>query len=113
MDVDDPDVQDAELEWVSLIERGAAHFNDGHIAAAGDDWQRACDIASGFDPGDARYAASLGNLGVLARYDQRPADAERLLRVLQHPFDEHAADSALAEPAPAEQTENYRTFCGT
>ena len=41
------------------------------------------------------------------------APFERLLRVLQHPFDEHAADSALAEPAPAEQTENYRTFCGT
>ena len=41
------------------------------------------------------------------------APFERLLLVLEHPFDEHAAYSALAEPAPAEQTENYRTFCGT
>ena len=41
------------------------------------------------------------------------APFERLLLVLEHPFDEHAAYSALAEPAPAGQTENYRTFCGT
>lgn len=41
------------------------------------------------------------------------APFERLLRVLEHPFDEHPADISLAEPAPAELTENYRTFCGT
>ena len=41
------------------------------------------------------------------------APFERLLLVLVHPFDEHAAYSAMAGPAPAEQTENYRTFCGT
>ena len=41
------------------------------------------------------------------------APFERLLRVLEHPFDERAADSAFAEPAPLEQTACYRTFCGT
>ncbi len=38
---------------------------------------------------------------------------ERLLEVLQQPFDEREADAAFAEPAPAEQTACYRTFCGT
>ncbi len=38
---------------------------------------------------------------------------ERLLKVLQHPFDEHPGSESLAEPAPAEATACYKTFCGT
>lgn len=38
---------------------------------------------------------------------------ERLLAVLQQPFDARPADAAYAEPAPAEVTASYQTFCGT
>ena len=41
------------------------------------------------------------------------APFERLLAVLQHPFEEREADAAFAAPAPAEQTACYQTFCGT
>lgn len=41
------------------------------------------------------------------------APFERLLQVLESPFDQRAADGAFAEPAPPEQTACYRTFCGT
>ena len=38
---------------------------------------------------------------------------ERLLAALRRPFDETADAAAYAEPAPAEVTAGYRTFCGT
>ena len=38
---------------------------------------------------------------------------ERLLEALRHPFDEDPARAFYAEPAPAEVTACYRTFCGT
>ncbi len=38
---------------------------------------------------------------------------ERLLAVLEHPFIERTGDAAFAEPAPAELTAGYRTYCGT
>ena len=41
------------------------------------------------------------------------APFERLLQALRRPFDEHPEDAAFAEPAPAEVTACYRTFCGT
>ncbi|MEO9148595.1 MAG: hypothetical protein ABI212_04345, partial [Burkholderiaceae bacterium] len=41
------------------------------------------------------------------------ASFEKLLSVLARPFDERAGLAAYAEPAPAEQTARYRTFCGT
>ena len=41
------------------------------------------------------------------------APFERLLHALHRPFDEHPEDAAFAEPAPAEVTACYRTFCGT
>ena len=41
------------------------------------------------------------------------APFERLLQALRRPFDEHPDDAPLAEPAPAEVTACYRTFCGT
>ncbi len=43
--------------------------------------------------------------------DLRPF--ERLVQVLDHPFDERAEDEAFAQPAPPEQTACYQTFCGT
>jgi serine/tyrosine/threonine adenylyltransferase len=43
--------------------------------------------------------------------DLRPF--ERLVQVLEHPFDERAEDEAFAQPAPPEQTARYQTFCGT
>jgi uncharacterized protein YdiU (UPF0061 family) len=41
------------------------------------------------------------------------APFERLLAVLQQPFDERAADTEFMWPAPPEHTASYRTFCGT
>jgi len=41
------------------------------------------------------------------------APFERLLQALHRPFDEHPEDAAFAEPAPAEVTACYQTFCGT
>ena len=41
------------------------------------------------------------------------APFERLLAVLERPFDERPQDAAFAEPAPAETTAGYQTFCGT
>ena len=38
---------------------------------------------------------------------------ERLLAVLQAPFEERAADADHAQPAPTQVTAAYRTFCGT
>lgn len=41
------------------------------------------------------------------------APFERLLKVLEHPFDERPEDAVYAEPAPAAVTAGYQTFCGT
>ncbi|RPJ46920.1 MAG: YdiU family protein [Betaproteobacteria bacterium] len=41
------------------------------------------------------------------------APFEKLLAVLQRPFDEHMALSAYADPAPASESAGYQTFCGT
>ncbi len=38
---------------------------------------------------------------------------QRLLDALQRPWDEQPANADLAEPAPAELTARYQTFCGT
>jgi uncharacterized protein YdiU (UPF0061 family) len=38
---------------------------------------------------------------------------ERLLDALRRPFDDRPEHAPYAEPAPAETTANYRTFCGT
>ena len=44
-------------------------------------------------------------------YDLAPF--ERMLRVLEHPYDERESDDAFAHPAPAAATACYKTFCGT
>jgi uncharacterized protein YdiU (UPF0061 family) len=41
------------------------------------------------------------------------APFERLLQALRRPFDDHPDDAAYAEPAPADVTARYQTFCGT
>jgi uncharacterized protein YdiU (UPF0061 family) len=38
---------------------------------------------------------------------------EQLLAVLQRPFEEKKEHAAYAEPATAQQSAGYRTFCGT
>ena len=38
---------------------------------------------------------------------------EALLAALQRPFDEDASLAPYAQPAPAEVTAGYRTYCGT
>jgi uncharacterized protein YdiU (UPF0061 family) len=38
---------------------------------------------------------------------------ERLLDALRQPYDEAPERARYAEPAPAEVTAGYRTFCGT
>ena len=45
------------------------------------------------------------------RQDLQPFN--RLLAVLERPFDPRPEDAAYAEPAPPEVTACYRTFCGT
>jgi uncharacterized protein YdiU (UPF0061 family) len=45
--------------------------------------------------------------------DHDLAPFERLLAVLQQPFDARPEDAAFIEPAPLAVTANYRTFCGT
>ncbi|MCW5639335.1 MAG: hypothetical protein KIT28_10265, partial [Rubrivivax sp.] len=37
----------------------------------------------------------------------------RLLAALERPFDERAEDADLAQPASADFSAGYRTFCGT
>jgi len=41
------------------------------------------------------------------------APFEKLLTVLQKPFDEQMALSAYADPVPASESAGYQTFCGT
>ncbi len=41
------------------------------------------------------------------------APFERLLAVLERPFEELEPDAVFAQPAPSEETARYRTFCGT
>jgi uncharacterized protein YdiU (UPF0061 family) len=38
---------------------------------------------------------------------------ERLLAALQRPYTADTSVSVYAQPAPAEVTDRYRTFCGT
>jgi uncharacterized protein YdiU (UPF0061 family) len=38
---------------------------------------------------------------------------DRLLEALRQPYDETAANARYAEPAAADVTASYRTFCGT
>ena len=45
------------------------------------------------------------------RHDMAPF--EKLLAVIQSPFDARIADAAYTDPAPAEITAVYQTFCGT
>ncbi len=50
--------------------------------------------------------AAASNEGDLAPF-------ERLLDALRRPYDEASERSQYAEPAPADVTAGYRTFCGT
>ena len=43
--------------------------------------------------------------------DLKPFDT--LLAALRQPYDEDPARAAYAQPAPAQLTAGYRTFCGT
>jgi len=45
--------------------------------------------------------------------DEDPGPFDRLLEALRRPYDETAAHARYAEPAAAEITASYRTFCGT
>ena len=38
---------------------------------------------------------------------------ERLLEAVRHPYEETSASAPFAEPAPADVTAGYQTFCGT
>ncbi len=48
-----------------------------------------------------------------ASNDDDIAPFDRLLAALRRPFDETAGNARYAEPAPAEVTAQYQTFCGT
>ena len=45
--------------------------------------------------------------------DEDVGPFDRLLEASKHPYDETAANAPYAEPAPAEVTSLYQTFCGT
>jgi uncharacterized protein YdiU (UPF0061 family) len=45
--------------------------------------------------------------------DEDLAPFDRLLDALRHPYDERADRAVYAEPAAADVTAGYRTFCGT
>ena len=48
-----------------------------------------------------------------AMHDDDLAPFERLLAAVRRPFDEGPSLAPYAEPAPAEVTACFRTFCGT
>ncbi len=48
-----------------------------------------------------------------AATDGDMAPFERLLTAVRRPFEESSAFADLAEPAPADVTASYQTFCGT
>ena len=50
---------------------------------------------------------------LLAASDDDLGPFDRLLDALRHPYDERADHAAYAEPAAAEVTACYRTYCGT
>ena len=101
-----------------------ALFTDAEAAA--DDWLARWRSRCGAQA-DARRAEAMARVNPIyiprnhlveaalaaAVRDDDLAPFERLLAVLERPFDERAADADHAQPAPAEQTARYRTFCGT
>ncbi|MDN5925048.1 MAG: tetratricopeptide repeat protein [Xanthomonadales bacterium] len=93
---------DSELEWVQFTEHGTDQINRGQLAAAEDSWQRASDIAQRFTQGDARRAASLNNLAVVARLAQRLDDADRLYQQALQEWDlAHAWIERMEKPLRA------------
>ncbi len=90
-------------------------------------WRERCrhdDAAGG--PGDATRAVRMRRASpwiiprnhrveeaLAAATDGDLAPFERLLDAVQRPFDEQPALASYAEPAPAEATAGYQTFCGT
>jgi uncharacterized protein YdiU (UPF0061 family) len=52
---------------------------------------------------EALAAATAGDMGPF----------EQLLAALRRPYDEDSALAAYAQPAPAQVTAGYKTFCGT
>jgi uncharacterized protein YdiU (UPF0061 family) len=90
-------------------------------------WRERCarDTAAGGPPGVERAAhMHRANPWIIPR-NHRVEEAlaaatdddlvpfERLLAALRRPFDETPAHASYAEPAPAEVTAGYQTFCGT
>jgi uncharacterized protein YdiU (UPF0061 family) len=98
----------------------------GEHAAALDDWLARWRAMFGTVPG-AERARAMGKVNpmVIPRnhqvelaleaatdYDDL-APFERLLDEVRRPFDPRDDDNVYIQPAPREQTANYRTFCGT
>jgi uncharacterized protein YdiU (UPF0061 family) len=127
-------------DWLALLQQGRADFTlawrrlaearEGDEAplralfadpAGLDDWLarwRAACTASGSElrainpliiPRNHRVEEALA--AASDRGDMAPCEA--LLAALRRPFEETAANARYAEPAPAEQTACYQTFCGT
>ena len=98
------------------------------VTAAWADWWARWTARSGLSAGGGQHLASAlraANPAYIAR-NLRVEEAleaatergdldpfERLLAVLQHPFDEQPDAAAYAEPPPAARMAGYRTFCGT
>jgi protein adenylyltransferase len=78
----------------------------GHEAASGDDMRRVNPYVIARNHRVEQALAAASDTGDLAPF-------ERLLAALTQPFDESDAQAPYAEPAPAEVTACYQTFCGT
>ncbi len=91
-------------------------------------WRAACavhDARHGLDPAQRPASMRAASPFVIPRHHRVEAALsavsdngdfapfERLLQALRRPFDETAAAAAFGEPAPAEATARYQTFCGT
>jgi uncharacterized protein YdiU (UPF0061 family) len=123
---------DFTLAWRRLLEAAAGHdaplqalFGRGGDALA--PWLKRWHARRGGVGSSAAHAVSMAraNPAYIARNHQVEialsaaveradmAPFERLLTVLARPFEEREEDAAFAEPAAAELTAAYQTFCGT
>lgn len=82
------EIEDKELEWLTLTERAAEAFCDEDPGAALDQWRKAEEIAMAFQEGDPRRACSLSNRGLAAILQGDQAAAREALDAAVSAWDE-------------------------
>jgi serine/tyrosine/threonine adenylyltransferase len=105
-----PTAPDAWLaRWHARCQQGADAAGAGAAAAAAERASRLKTINPRIIPRNHRVEEAL----TAATTDGDLSLFERLLQALRRPFDDDPALARYAEPAPAELTAGYQTFCGT